>query len=101
VLAPFALAALPTEPPRAGPVMAAIALGAVSGGLGWFLYYTVLASAGAARAAIALYFVPVFAVFYGAVLLDEPLTAASLAGLLLVVAGSALAAARTTSRETV
>jgi drug/metabolite transporter (DMT)-like permease len=38
--------------------------------------------------------VPVFAVFYGAVLLDEPLTAASLAGLVLVVAGSALAAAR-------
>ena len=92
VLAPFALAALPSETPRAGPLLAAVALGAVSGGLGWFLYYTVLASAGAARAAIALYFVPAFAVFYGVLLLDEPLTAASLAGLVLVVAGSALAA---------
>jgi drug/metabolite transporter (DMT)-like permease len=75
-------------------VLAAIALGAISGGLGWFIYYTVLTSAGAARAAIALYFVPAFAVFYGAVLLDEPLTVASLAGLVLVVAGSALAAGR-------
>jgi drug/metabolite transporter (DMT)-like permease len=92
VLAPFALAALPSEAPRAGPLLAALALGAVSGGLGWFLYYTVLASAGAARAAIALYIVPAFAVFYGVLLLDEPLTAASLGGLVMVVAGSALAA---------
>jgi drug/metabolite transporter (DMT)-like permease len=94
VLAPFALAALPSEAPRAGPVLAAVALGAVAGGFGWFLYYTILAQAGAASAAITLYFMPVFAVFYGAVLLDEPLTAASLAGLVLVVTGSALAAAR-------
>jgi drug/metabolite transporter (DMT)-like permease len=98
VLAPVALAALPSEAPRAGPVLAAVALGAVSGGLGWFLYYTVLASAGAARAAIALYFVPAFAVFYGAAVLGEPLTAASLAGLVLVVAGSALAARSPRSR---
>ncbi len=94
VLAPFALAALPSEAPRAGPVLAAVALGAVAGGFGWFLYYTILAQAGAASAAIALYIVPVFAVFYGAVLLDEPLSAASLVGLVLVVTGSALAAAR-------
>ena len=94
VLAPFALATLPSEPPRAGPVMAAVALGAISGGLGWLLYYTILARAGAARAAIAMYLVPAFAVLYGAVLLDEPLTAAALAGLVLVVAGSSLAAAR-------
>jgi drug/metabolite transporter (DMT)-like permease len=94
VLAPFALATLPSEAPRAGPVLAAVALGAVAGGFGWFLYYTILAQAGAASAAITLYFVPVFAVFYGVVLLDESVTAASLAGLVLVVAGSALAAAR-------
>jgi drug/metabolite transporter (DMT)-like permease len=92
VLAPLALATLPSEAPRAGPVLAAVALGGVAGGLGWFLYYTILARAGAASAAITLYFVPVFAVFYGAVLLGEPLTIASLAGLVLVVAGSALAA---------
>jgi hypothetical protein len=42
----------------------------------------------------------VFAVFYGAVLLDEQLTVASLAGLVLVVAGSALAAARKEDRVT-
>jgi drug/metabolite transporter (DMT)-like permease len=94
VLAPFALATLPSEAPRAGPVLAAVALGAVAGGFGWFLYYTILAQAGAASAAITLYVVPVFAVFYGVVLLDESVTAASLAGLVLVVAGSALAAAR-------
>jgi drug/metabolite transporter (DMT)-like permease len=94
VLAPLALATLPGDPPGAGPVLAAVSLGAVAGGFGWFLYYTILSRAGAASAAITMYFVPVFAVFYGVVLLDEPLTAASVAGLVLVVAGSALAAAR-------
>ena len=100
VLAPFALASLPSEAPGAGPVLAAVSLGAVAGGFGWFLYYTILARAGAASAAIAMYFVPVFAVFYGVVLLDEPLTAAALAGLVLVVTGSVLAATRTEDRET-
>ncbi|HWT22430.1 MAG TPA: DMT family transporter, partial [Solirubrobacteraceae bacterium] len=82
-LAPFALAAMPDRAPGAGPVAAALALGSVSGGLGWFMYYTVLAEAGPAKAAIALYLVPAFAVVYGAVLLDERLTAAAVAGLLL------------------
>ena len=53
-----------------------------------------LAECGPAKAAISLYLVPVFAVIYGAVLLHERLTAAELAGLVLVVAGSWLAASQ-------
>jgi drug/metabolite transporter (DMT)-like permease len=93
-LTPLALATLPDHAPGLGPLAAALALGAVSGGLGWFMYYTVLAEAGPAKAAVALYLVPAFAVIYGAVLLDETLTAAAIAGLLLVVGGSWLAAAQ-------
>jgi drug/metabolite transporter (DMT)-like permease len=90
-LAPFALASLPDRAPGLGPVAAAIALGAISGGLGWLLYSTVLAEAGPGKATVALYLVPAFAVVYGAVFLDESLTAAALAGLALVVSGSWLA----------
>ena len=93
-LAPFALATLPDHAPGLGPVAAAIALGAISGGFGWLLYYTVLAESGPAKAAVALYLVPAFAVIYGAILLGEPLTAAGIAGLALVVSGSWLAASQ-------
>ena len=93
-LAPFALATLPDQAPDLGPLAAAIALGAVSGGFGWLLYYTVLADSGPAKAAVSLYLVPAFAVIYGAVLLGEPLTAAGIAGLVLVVSGSWLAASQ-------
>jgi len=92
VLAPLALATLPDRAPGLGPLGAAIALGAFSGGLGWLLYYTVLAEAGPAKATVALYLVPGFAVVYGVVLLGEPVTAAAIAGLALVVSGSWLAA---------
>jgi drug/metabolite transporter (DMT)-like permease len=91
-LAPLALASLPDRPPGLGPLAAAIALGAISGGLGWLMYYTVLAEAGPARSTVALYLVPAFAVVYGVVLLGERVTAAAIAGLALVVSGSWLAA---------
>src|SRR5919202_3503799 len=93
-LAPLALATLPDRAPGLGPLAAAIALGAFSGGLGWLLHYTVLAECGPAKATVALYLVPAFALVYGVVLLGEPLTAAAIAGLALVVSGSWLAASQ-------
>jgi len=93
-LAPLAVATLPDRAPGLGPLAAAIALGAISGGLGWLLYYTVLAECGPAKSAVVLYVVPAFAVIYGVVLLGEPLTAAAIAGLALVVSGSWLAASQ-------
>ena len=93
-LAPFALATLPDHAPGLGPLAAAIALGAISGGLGWLLYYTVLADSGPAKAAVSLYLVPAFAVIYGVMILGESLTAAEIVGLLLVVSGSWLAASQ-------
>jgi drug/metabolite transporter (DMT)-like permease len=93
-LAPFALASLPDHAPGLGPLAAAVALGAFSGGIGWLLYYTVLAEHGPGKATVALYLVPAFAVVYGVVLLGEPLTAAAVAGLALVVSGSWLAASQ-------
>jgi hypothetical protein len=85
---------LPERAPGAGPLAAAIALGAISGGLGWLMYYTVLAESGPAKSAVALYLVPAFAVIYGVVLLGERVTPAAIAGLAIVVSGSWLAASQ-------
>jgi len=93
-LAPLALATLADHAPGLGPLAAAMALGSIFGGLGWLLYYIVLAESGPAKATVALYLVPAFAVIYGVVLLGEPLTAAGIAGLALVVSGSWLVASQ-------
>ena len=92
VLAPFAVATLPDTLPGIRATGAAVVLGAVSGGLGWLMYYKLIASVGPARAAISMYLMPAFAVVYGALLLDERVTLGTVAGLVLVVAGSWLAA---------
>jgi len=59
-------------------------------GLGYILYYALIAGAGASRAILITYLVPTFAVVYGAVLLSEPVTAAAVGGLVLVLAGVGL-----------
>ena len=50
------------------------------------------AEVGPARAAIVSYVAPAFSIVYGVVLLDESLTVASIAGLVLILAGSWLGA---------
>jgi drug/metabolite transporter (DMT)-like permease len=92
IVAPFALASPPAGIPPLGAVAAATVLGMASGGLGWILYYVLLARAGPARASLSLYLVPAFAVLYGVALLGEPATRGTLAGLVLVIGGSVLAA---------
>ena len=60
-------------------------------GIAYLLYFAIIASAGASRAILVTYLVPAFALVYGAVFLDEAVTAVALAGLALVLAGTALA----------
>ncbi len=91
LIAPVALVQLPREAPPAKAVAAVVALGALGSGVAYLLYFALIASAGAARTILVTYLVPGFALVYGAVLLDEPLTASALGGLALVLAGVALA----------
>lgn len=89
---PAALLTLPEAAPGAGPLAAIAALGILGTGVGYAIVYELIASVGAARTFLVTYLAPVFAVAYGVVLLDEPFGAASLAGLVLILAGSWLAA---------
>jgi drug/metabolite transporter (DMT)-like permease len=89
---PFALADLPTHAPGANAVLSIIALGVGGTGLAFLLFYTSIAEVGPAKASIVSYVAPAFAVVYGVVLLDEDLTPGTIGGLVLILAGSWLAA---------
>jgi drug/metabolite transporter (DMT)-like permease len=91
MLAPVALTQLPSSPPPAQTWLAVLALGVLGSGIAYLLYFAIIASAGASRAILVTYLVPAFALVYGAVFLGEAVTAVALAGLALVLTGTALA----------
>lgn len=65
--------------------------GALSTGLSVLLWNRVMAAVGMAKASVALYWVPIFAMVAAVVFLDEPLTLWHVLGLALVLAGTRLA----------
>ncbi len=95
---PAALLTLPDAAPGIGPLAAIAALGVVGTGLAFAIFYELIATIGPARTFLVTYLAPIFAVGYGVVLLDEPFGASSIAGLLLILAGSYLAAGGTLPR---
>jgi drug/metabolite transporter (DMT)-like permease len=99
LIAPLGLAQAPAEPPSAGTIAAVVALGALGSGVAYLLYFALIASAGAARAILVTYLVPAFALVYGAVFLDEDVTATALAGLALILGGTALATGTARTRR--
>ena len=67
-------------------------LGVVGTGIAFAILYELFATVGPSRAWIVTYLAPGFAVVYGAALLDEQITVATMAGLALILTGSYLAA---------
>lgn len=89
---PAALLTLPDEVPGLGSVAAVVGLGVVGTGIAFAIFYELIATIGPARTFLVTYLAPVFAVAYGVVLLDESFGLTTLAGLLLILGGSYLAA---------
>ena len=92
ILLPAALATAPSEAPGLGPVAAVAALGVIGTGVAFAIFYDLMTSVGPARTFVVTYLAPAFAVVYGAVLLDEPISVSTAVGLALIVGGSYLAA---------
>lgn len=99
LLTPFAIADAPSEVPGLGPVLAVVALGVIGTGLAFAIFFGLMTTIGPARTFIVTYLSPAFAVVYGALLLDEPVSAATLAGLALILGGSYLAGGYASSRS--
>jgi drug/metabolite transporter (DMT)-like permease len=90
-LLPPALLDPPTRLPDLAGALSIAALGLLGTGAAYLVLYWLFGQVGPERALLVTYLAPGFAVFYGAVLLDEQVTAVSLGGLVLVLAGAWLA----------
>jgi drug/metabolite transporter (DMT)-like permease len=88
MLLPFAIAGLPSEAPDTEAVASVVVLGLVCTAVGFLLYLSLIAEVGPSRATIITYVNPVVALALGVAILDEHVTGATVAGLLLILAGS-------------
>ncbi len=91
VTLPLALATMPDHTPGLDTIGSMIVLGMGGTGVAFVLFYALIADVGMATTSLVTYIAPVFAVIYGALLLDEPITAGAVGGMVLIVAGSYLA----------
>jgi drug/metabolite transporter (DMT)-like permease len=90
VLVP-AIVTFPGTSPDIGEIAAVISLGVIGTALAFVLYYSLIAETGAGRASLVGYTIPPIALAYGAILLDETITPASILGLVLILAAITLA----------
>ena len=72
-----------------------LGLGVGATAVAYLLYFGLIAGAGASRAILVTYLVPSLALVYGAVFLDERISALAVVGLALVLSGVALGTRRT------
>jgi drug/metabolite transporter (DMT)-like permease len=91
VMLPFALADLPDDVGWKS-LGAIVALGVVATGIATLIVNSLIAAHGPARTMLVNYLLPGFALVYGVTLLGEPLTAAEVSGLALILVGVTLAA---------
>ncbi|MDQ3381891.1 MAG: DMT family transporter [Actinomycetota bacterium] len=91
ILLPLALFQLPTHVPGAEAIGSLLALTILGTTFAQLLLFRLLRLYGSRRVSLVTYLIPGFALFYGAVLLDEPITVAALGGLVLILGGVALA----------
>ena len=89
-LIPFGVAQAPAELPGWEASASVLVLGIAGTGVGILLFMKMLGDFGAFRAGLVTYLMPITALLYGALLLDETITALMLVGLALILAGVAL-----------
>jgi drug/metabolite transporter (DMT)-like permease len=89
-LLPAAVLQAPTTMPDTDAILSLLALALLGTALAQLVLYRMLNLYGARSSSLVTYLMPGFALVYGALLLDEPITAAALGGLGLILAGVAL-----------
>lgn len=91
LLAPFTPWSALAAPVPASAWASVIALGVFSTGAAFLLYYRLIADLGPVKALMVTLLIPVFGIFWGVLLLGEPVTPGRLAGCAVVLVGCALA----------
>jgi drug/metabolite transporter (DMT)-like permease len=90
VLLPFGLVQGPSELPSWEALGSIAMLGIFGTGVGLLMFLYMIEHYGSARASLVVYLLPVTALLYGALLLDEPVRLTAIAGLVLILGGVAL-----------
>jgi drug/metabolite transporter (DMT)-like permease len=90
VLLPFGLAQLPEQVPGWDTIGAVTFLAIAATTIGILLFFRIIDRYGSFRAGLVTYLLPVTALIYGAVLLDEAITVGKMIGLVLILSGVAL-----------
>jgi drug/metabolite transporter (DMT)-like permease len=98
-LLPLAVLQRPTETPSPGALLSLLALALLGTAVAQLVLYRTVRLYGGRRLSLVTYLMPCFALVYGAVLLDEPITVAALGGLALILAGVALGSGTLRSRR--
>ena len=88
LVAPVAAFTASRDVPGARAIIAVIILGLVCTAVTFMLYYSLIDQVGEERAALGNYLTPIFALFYGVILLGESLTIAAVIGLALIIVGA-------------
>lgn len=90
-LLPLALYAWPAAPVSASSWAAGLMLALLCTGLAYIIFYGLIDRVGASRSITVTFLVPLFGIFWGAVILHEPLSLRMLAGTAVVLLGTLLA----------
>lgn len=98
-LLPFAVVQAPADVPETDAILSLLALALLGTALAQLVLYRMLNLFGARRLSLVTYLMPGFALVYGALLLDEPITLAALGGLALILGGVALGSGAIGSRR--
>jgi drug/metabolite transporter (DMT)-like permease len=99
ILTPVALFQLPTEVPSLEATASVLALSLLGTAVAQLILFRVLALHGSSRLSLVTYLMPGFALVYGALLLDEQLTATILGGLVLILGGVGIASGKARLRR--
>lgn len=90
LLLPFALARLPAALPSGQSWLAATALGVLCSAIAYLLFFRLLRHVGPTRAMTVAYLIPAFGILWGFLILGEPVSLSTLAGGIVIVAGTML-----------
>lgn len=89
-LAPIGAVQAPSHFPSWGVIASILALALLGTVAGQLIYFRMIYRYGSARSSLVVYLLPVTALFYGALLLNEPITVSAIVGLVLILTGTAL-----------
>jgi drug/metabolite transporter (DMT)-like permease len=90
LMLPFGIAQAPGTLPGWKPVASVLALAVLGTAAAQLLWFRLLRRYGSSRSSLVTYLLPITALAYGSVFLDEPLHPSALIGLVLILGGVAL-----------